>query len=99
MSKVFQIRPKRIKRSNGTVLTPDMVVTEPLSSILPPHSTMEPKSSKKSTCASTPLTTKKHAATRMILNLRSWTNYLILCALLQISQKNLQKAIEERQLK
>lgn len=27
MSKVFQVRPKRIKRSNGTVLTPDMVVT------------------------------------------------------------------------
>ena len=27
MSKVFQIRPKRIKRSNGTVLTPEMVVT------------------------------------------------------------------------
>ena len=27
MSKVFQIMPKRIKRSNGTVLTPDMVVT------------------------------------------------------------------------
>lgn len=35
----------------------------------------------------------------MILNLGSWTNYLILCALLQISQKKLQKAIEERQLK
>ena len=27
MSKVFQVRPKRIKRSNGTVLTPEMVVT------------------------------------------------------------------------
>lgn len=27
MSKVFQIIPKRIKRSNGTVLTPEMVVT------------------------------------------------------------------------
>lgn len=27
MSKVFQIRPKQIKRSNGTVLTPEMVVT------------------------------------------------------------------------
>ena len=25
MSKVFQVKPKRIKRSNGTVLTPDMV--------------------------------------------------------------------------
>lgn len=27
MSKVFQVMPKRIKRSNGTVLTPEMVVT------------------------------------------------------------------------
>ena len=27
MSKVFQVKPKRIKRTNGTVLTPDMVVT------------------------------------------------------------------------
>ena len=27
MSKVFQVKPKRLKRSNGTVLTPDMVVT------------------------------------------------------------------------
>lgn len=27
MSKVFQIIPKRIKRVNGTVLTPEMVVT------------------------------------------------------------------------
>ena len=26
MSKVFKIRPKRIKRVNGTVLTPDMEV-------------------------------------------------------------------------
>lgn len=27
MSKVFHVWPKRIKRSNGTVLTPDMEVT------------------------------------------------------------------------
>ena len=27
MSKVFQIMPKHIKSSNGTVLTPEMVVT------------------------------------------------------------------------
>lgn len=27
MSKVFKITPKRIKRSNGTVLTPEMCVT------------------------------------------------------------------------
>ena len=73
MSKVIPFRSKHIKRPNGTVLTPDMVVTEPLSSILPPHSTTAPRNSKKSTCASTPSTTKKHAATKMILNLGSWT--------------------------
>ena len=27
MSKVFRITPKRIKRANGTVLTPSMVIT------------------------------------------------------------------------
>ena len=27
MSKVFRITPKRIKRANNTVLTPDMVIT------------------------------------------------------------------------
>ena len=27
MSRVFQVKPKRIKRTNGTVLTPEMVVT------------------------------------------------------------------------
>ena len=27
MSKVFRITPKRIKRANGTILTPDMVIT------------------------------------------------------------------------
>ncbi|MDD2315578.1 MAG: DUF6140 family protein [Proteiniphilum sp.] len=27
MSKVFRITPKRLKRTNGTLLTPDMVIT------------------------------------------------------------------------
>ena len=27
MSRVFRITPKRTKRANGTVLTPDMVIT------------------------------------------------------------------------
>lgn len=27
MSKTFQVKPKRTKRTNGTVLTPQMVVT------------------------------------------------------------------------
>jgi hypothetical protein len=27
MSKVFKVTPKRIKRTNGTVLTPDMSIT------------------------------------------------------------------------
>ncbi len=26
MTKLFRVMPKRLKRSNGTVLTPDMVV-------------------------------------------------------------------------
>ena len=30
MSKVFQVKPKRLKRSNGTVLTPpDFVIASP----------------------------------------------------------------------
>lgn len=27
MSRVFEVKPKRVKRANGTVLTPDMMVT------------------------------------------------------------------------
>ena len=27
MSRVFQVKPKRLKRSNGTILTPEVVVT------------------------------------------------------------------------
>ncbi|MDR2584624.1 MAG: DUF6140 family protein [Prevotellaceae bacterium] len=27
MSRIFRVTPKRIKRSNGTVLTPDMSIT------------------------------------------------------------------------
>ena len=27
ISRVFQLKPKRIRRTNGTVLTPEMVVT------------------------------------------------------------------------
>ena len=27
MSKVFRITPKRVKRTNGTVLTPEMTIT------------------------------------------------------------------------
>ena len=27
MSRVFQVTPKRIKRTNGTVLTPEMTIT------------------------------------------------------------------------
>lgn len=27
MSKVFKVIPKKIKRSNGTILTPEMVIT------------------------------------------------------------------------
>lgn len=43
-----------------------------LASTPPLHSTMEPKSCKKSICASTPSTTRRRVAIRMILNLGSW---------------------------
>lgn len=73
MSKVFQVKPKRLKRSNGTVLTSDMVVT-----VTTMQHTATPfyngaRRCKKPTCASMLSIIRKHAAIRMILNLRSWT--------------------------
>ena len=73
MSKVFQVKPKRLKRSNGTVLTPDMVVTVTTMQHTATLFTMEPRRCKKPTCASMLSTIRKHAAIRMILNLKSWT--------------------------
>lgn len=69
MSKVFQIKPKRLKRSNGNVLTPDMLVT-----VTTMQHTATPfyngaKEVQEATCASMLSTTRKHAAIRMILNL------------------------------
>lgn len=70
MSKVFQVKPKRLKRSNGTALTPDMVVTvTTMQHTPPPLFIMEPRRCKKPTCASMLSTTRRHAAIRMILNL------------------------------
>ena len=71
MSKVFQVWPKRIKRSNGTVLTPEMEVT-----VTTLQHTTTPfyngaRSCKKSICASTPSTTRRHVAIQVILNLGS----------------------------
>ena len=73
MSKVFRITPKRVKRSNGQVLTPEMVITVTTKS----HTTtpfyngaVEIKSN---ICESMVSTTRKHAAQLTILNLRSWT--------------------------
>ena len=74
MSKVFQVKPKRLKRSNGTVLTPDMVVTvTTMQHTATPFYIMEPRRCKKPTCASMLSIIRKHAAIRMISNLRSWT--------------------------
>ena len=73
MSKVFQVKPKRLKRSNGTVLTSDMVVTVTTMQHTAPPLIMEPRRCKKPTCASMLSIIRKHAAIRMILNLRSWT--------------------------
>ena len=74
MSRVFQVKPKRIKRSNGTVLTPDMVVTVTTLQHTPTHSTMVRRNCRRHICASMLSTIRRHAAIRMILNLRSWTN-------------------------
>ena len=65
MSKVFQVKPKRLKRSNGTVLTPEMVVTVTTCSTPPPLFIMEPRRCKKPTCASMLSIIRKHAAIRM----------------------------------
>lgn len=43
MSRVFQVKPKRLKRSNGTVLTPDMVVTVTTMQHTATLFTMEPR--------------------------------------------------------
>ena len=69
MSRVFQVKPKRLKRSNGTVLTPDMVVTVTTLQHTATPFIMEPRRCKKPTCASMVSTIRKHAAIRMILNL------------------------------
>lgn len=69
MSKVFQVKPKRIKRVNNTVLTPEMVVTGPPSSTLPPLFIMEPRRCKRCISVSMLSITRKHAAMQMILSL------------------------------
>ncbi|MEI3022134.1 MAG: hypothetical protein V8T28_06605 [Prevotellaceae bacterium] len=66
MCRVFQVKPKRLKRSNGTVLTPDMVVT-----VTTMQHTATPfyNGAKEVQEASMLSTIRKHAAIRMILNL------------------------------
>lgn len=71
MSRVFRITPKRIKRSNGTVLTPDMVIT-----VTTRQHTTTPFYNgaveiKENTCVGSSLTIRKHVAPRMILKLDS----------------------------
>lgn len=73
MSKVFQVKPKRIKRSNGTVLTPEMVVT-----VTTMQHTATPfyngaKEVQEAYMRIYASIIRKHAAIRMILNLKSWT--------------------------
>lgn len=72
MSKVFQVWPKRIKRSNGTVLTPDMKVT-----VTTLQHTTTPfyngaKELQEVYMRIYAFVIRKPAAIRMILNLRSW---------------------------
>jgi len=69
MSKVFRITPKRIKRSNGTVLTPEMAVTVTTAIHTSNPFSNGQRKSKRPICASTASTTRKLAAIRTTLNL------------------------------
>lgn len=74
--KVFRIRPKRIKRTNGTVLTPDMEVT-----VTTRMHTNDPFYNGGQEVAEMYMRIygfdyKKPAATKSILNLRRWGKYL-----------------------
>ena len=73
MSKVFQVKPKRLKRSNGTVLTPDMVVTVTTMQHNATPFYNGAKEVQEAYMRIYAFDYKKPAAIRMILNLRSWT--------------------------
>lgn len=75
MSKVFQVWPKRIKRSNGTVLTPDMEVTvTTLQHTTTPfyNGAKELQEVYMRIYAST---TRRHVAIQVILNLENWISF------------------------
>ena len=76
MSKVFRITPKRVKRSNGQVLTPDMSITVTTRS----HTTTPFYNGaveiKEQYMRMYQFDYKKHAAQQMILNLKSWTKQI-----------------------
>lgn len=72
MSKVFRGTPKRVKKTNETVLTPDMAIT-----VTTQQHTTDPfyngaREIKEAYSAFMVLTTRKLAVTRMILSLRNW---------------------------
>ena len=76
MSKVFRITPKRVKRSNGQVLTPDMSITVMTRS----HTTTPFYNGaveiKEQYMRMYQFDTRKHVAHQVILNLRSWTKII-----------------------
>lgn len=72
MSKVFKVTPKRIKRTNGTVLTPEMVVT-----VTTQQHTTDPfyngaKELKEAYMRLYGFDYQKACCSKMILNLRNW---------------------------
>lgn len=77
MSKVFQVKPKRIKRSNGTVLTPEMVVT-----VTTMQHTVTPfyngaKEAQEAYMRIYAFDYKKACCNPNDLNLKSWINFLL----------------------
>ena len=69
MGRVFAVRPKRIKRSNGQVLTPEMEITVQLNHILAIHFIMERRRYRSSTCVCISSTIRRVVAAKQILSL------------------------------
>ena len=73
MSRQFQIIPKRVKHVNGTVLTPEMVVTVTTQQHTARRFIMERKRCRRPTCVFTALTTRRLVARQTISISESWT--------------------------
>ncbi len=69
MGRVFAVRPKRIKRTNGQVLTPEMEITVTTKSYTCDPFIMERKRYKSSTCVCISSTIRRVVAAKQILSL------------------------------